>query len=337
MPQAAGAVIGAAGSIIGGRKQAGAASDAARAQTAIGNRQLDMQEQIYNDTNRKFQPFLRSGKNALRAYNFEMGLGPRPTFGGTAPQIESFNNGAWGAYSPSASQPASGGGGFGDWAGRAVEGLMGDGRIAQGGISPSMGGQGGGAAQSGGISPSMGGGISPFMPMPGGGQAGQGGQFRVGGKQFGTIEEAQKYANANRTGGTEYAGYQASPGYKWQLEQGTAAIDASAAARGGLMSGRTLQDLQAYGQGLADQDREAYLSRLGGLVDSGQGAAGSQATAGANYAAGAGNALAGIGNAQSAGIIGRGNAYSGMINGLSQTAGYMGQNWGGLFGGQGQS
>lgn len=120
-----------------------------------------------------------------------------------------------------------------------------------------------------------------------------------------------------------YGGFQTTPGYDFRRQQGIDAIDASAATRGGLMSGKTLQDLTTFGDGLASQEYGNYMQRLAGLTDMGMGAAGMQATAGNNAAAGVSNALANIGNAQAAGAIGQGNALAGMMNNLSGAFGYM--------------
>lgn len=129
-----------------------------------------------------------------------------------------------------------------------------------------------------------------------------------------------------------YGGFQTTPGYGFRKQQGIDAIDASAATRGGLMSGRTLQDLTTFGDGLASQEYGNYMQRLAGLTDMGMGAAGMQATAGNNSAAGVSNALGNIGNAQAAGAIGQGNALSGMFNNLSGAFGYMKQPGGGVNG-----
>ncbi len=159
----------------------------------------------------------------------------------------------------------------------------------------------------------------PVMVWQGGqqGEAGPGTsvtRFRVGNQSFNTMEEAQAYANANRTGGTEYRGFQASPGYQFQLQQGQDSVNALAGARGGLNSGATLQALSTFNQGLANQEYGNYLSRLMGMAGSGQSAAGMQANASTNAASGVSNALGNLGNAQSAGTIGVGNAISGGIN-----------------------
>lgn len=111
-----------------------------------------------------------------------------------------------------------------------------------------------------------------------------------------------------------YAGFQASPGYQFQLQQGNESINALAGARGGMNSGRTMQDLAKFNQGIANQEYGTYMSRLGALTDTGMSAASMSGQASQNAAAGVSNALAAQGNAKAAGAIGVGNAVSGMIN-----------------------
>lgn len=114
-----------------------------------------------------------------------------------------------------------------------------------------------------------------------------------------------------------YAGFQQTPGYQFQLQQGQSAVNAQAGARGGLNSGATLQALSGFNQGLANQEYGNYYNRLAGLVGVGSSAAGNQAAAGQNYANGASNAIGAAGNAQAAGAIGQANAWTGAIqNGL---------------------
>lgn len=55
--------------------------------------------------------------------------------------------------------------------------------------------------------------------------------------------------------------FQASPSYQFALEQGLGAIQNSAAAGGGLESGRTLKALQGYGQNLANQEYQNWYGR----------------------------------------------------------------------------
>lgn len=114
-----------------------------------------------------------------------------------------------------------------------------------------------------------------------------------------------------------YRGFEATPGYQFALQEGLGAVQGSAAARGNLNSGATLQALQERGQGIAQLERDKWLDRLYGQVGMGQASVAGTAAAGQNYATGASNALANIGNAQAAGAVGVGNAISGMTNNLS--------------------
>ena len=141
--------------------------------------------------------------------------------------------------------------------------------------------------------------------------------YRVGGQTFGTIQEAQSYAQQNATGGKKYE-WTADPGYQFRLQSGNNSINALAGAKGGLNSGRTMQALSDYNQGMASQEFGNVYSRLGGMTDMGMSAAQMSGQASQNAAAGVSNALAARGNAQSAGAMGVGNAIQGGIsNGLS--------------------
>lgn len=123
--------------------------------------------------------------------------------------------------------------------------------------------------------------------------------------------------------GQQYQGIGMSPAAQFALTQGNDQLQASAAARGGLRSGNTLQALEGFRFGLAAQDRDNQMNRLAGLIDMGQASAGMQAQAGNAYAAGAGNALANIGDAQAAGAVAKGNAWTKGLNNLSGIWGYQ--------------
>lgn len=141
--------------------------------------------------------------------------------------------------------------------------------------------------------------------------------YRVGDKTFATMEEARAYATKNATGGKRYE-WTADPGYQFRLKAGNDSINALAGARGGLFSGRTLQALSDYNQGMASQEFGNVYSRLGGMTDMGMSAAQMSGQASQNAAAGVSNALSARGNAAAAGAVGVGNALQGGIsNGLS--------------------
>jgi len=294
---------GAVASVAGGLLSSRGASRAAAAQTAAANRQLDLQERIYEENVDRFAPYEQGGQNALSALMYELGLGAQPTFGGAAQQITEI-----------------------------------PGATAQGGFS-GPGGPGSSIAGPNGQTLYFGSQAYEDAMGGGGGQvATSPTRYSVNGQVFDTREQAQAYADANPTGGMQYGGYEASQGHQLRTREGLNAIDASAAARGGLYSGATLQALERGGQEYAQLGYDNFLNRLTGLASSGQNAAGQGAAAGANYAQGASNALDNIGNAQSAGAIGQANAWNNAIgngigmwqyqNSLANTGG----NSGGMFG-----
>ena len=123
------------------------------------------------------------------------------------------------------------------------------------------------------------------------------------------------------------------PSYQFRLQQGQDAIQSSAAAQGGLLSGATLKALQGYGQNMASQEyQNAYnrfnadqtnrYNRLSNIVGLGQNAAAQQGNAGMQTAqAVANNTMAGA-NAQAAGQIAAGNSTAnafGSILGIGNT------------------
>lgn len=61
------------------------------------------------------------------------------------------------------------------------------------------------------------------------------------------------------------------PGYKFRLEQGQMARERGAAARGGLLSGGHMKDLEDFSQGLASQEFQAGTNRLYDLYGLGAG------------------------------------------------------------------
>lgn len=126
------------------------------------------------------------------------------------------------------------------------------------------------------------------------------------------------------------AAFQTSPGYQWQLDQGINAIDRSAAARGGLFSGNTLQSAQSFGQGLASQEWNNYLGRLSGLSGRGQNAAAGQG----GFAIGEGNAVAGgtrgAANALVSGYVGANNSVQQGFENQMSMAGIAGSILGGF-------
>jgi hypothetical protein len=128
------------------------------------------------------------------------------------------------------------------------------------------------------------------------------------------------------------ADFQQDPGYQFRMDQGMKAIERSAAARGGLLSGNTGGALQNFGQGLASQEyQNAYNRALTGyntgvasenqlynrqaaLAGIGQTATNFVGNAGAANAANVGNLMTSSAAAQAAGGVGAANAITGGVN-----------------------
>jgi hypothetical protein len=129
------------------------------------------------------------------------------------------------------------------------------------------------------------------------------------------------------------------PGYQFRLNEGLKALDANAAARGGLISGRALKAAQGYGQDMASQEyqnafnryqtnRANLLNPLQSLTGQAQTASGVMGNAAAgnaaagsgtmsNYGTNAANLAVGAGNAQASGYIGQGNAWNNALSGVN--------------------
>ena len=153
-----------------------------------------------------------------------------------------------------------------------------------------------------------------FLGLPGGTQ---GANF---GKYSGDFTGADLLANQD-------------PGYGFRLAEGQKALERSAAARGGLLSGGTGKALTSFGQQMGSQEyqnaynryqtnRSNQLAPLFTLTGSGQDSAAGQAAAAGNYGAGAAGNLTSAGAAQAAGDVGAANA---VTSGLSSYLGYTGQ------------
>jgi hypothetical protein len=124
--------------------------------------------------------------------------------------------------------------------------------------------------------------------------------------------------------------FQADPGYAFRLSEGQKALDRSAAARGGMISGGALRAATRYGQDMGSQEyqnaynryqtnRSNQLQPLGNLMASGQSAAANVGSAAGQYGANAGNLITGAGNAMAGGITGAGNAMAAGQMGVGNT------------------
>lgn len=135
-----------------------------------------------------------------------------------------------------------------------------------------------------------------------------------------------KYATAEYTPAMFAQGKD--PGYQFRLSEGMKALDRSAAARGGLLSGGTLKGIQRYGQDMASQEftnafnryqaeRMGTLNPYQAMAGQGQSTATTIGNMGMNYANQAGEAYQGAANARASGYVGQANALTGAIGNIS--------------------
>jgi hypothetical protein len=118
--------------------------------------------------------------------------------------------------------------------------------------------------------------------------------------------------------------FTADPGYQFRLDQGQKAIERSAAARGGVLSGAAVKAAADYNQGSASQeynnaynrfqsDRSGILNPLQSLSGQGQSATNQLSANAGNYGQNASNLITQSGNARASGYVGSANAITGGI------------------------
>jgi hypothetical protein len=142
--------------------------------------------------------------------------------------------------------------------------------------------------------------------------------------------------------------FQQDPGYAFRMSEGMKALEGSAAARGGLLSGNALRGIQRFGQDLASQEyqnaftrygveRERRLNPLQSLAGVGQTTSQNLGAAGTQFANTVGqgntqfaNTMGNIGmnqaNVQGNATMARASAYNDTLNQLSRL--YGGMNFG---------
>lgn len=124
--------------------------------------------------------------------------------------------------------------------------------------------------------------------------------------------------------------FQADPGYAFRMQEGLKALDRSAAARGGLLSGATLRGAQRYGQDLGSQEytnafnryqieNAARLNPLQSLTGMGMTSANTLTNAAGQLGQNIGANMINAGNARASSYMGTANALAG---GLGQYLNY---------------
>ena len=123
--------------------------------------------------------------------------------------------------------------------------------------------------------------------------------------------------------------FEQDPGYAFRMQEGMRALERSAAARGGLLSGNALRGITRFGQDLASQEygnafnrfqveRQARLNPLQSLMGGGQTAANTLTGAAGAFGQQMGEGAATMGNIRASQYMGRANAIAGGLQGIGQ-------------------
>lgn len=118
--------------------------------------------------------------------------------------------------------------------------------------------------------------------------------------------------------------FQQDPGYGFRLKEGLRALESSAAARGGLLSGNQMRGVTRFGQELGSQEytnafnryqaeRAARLNPLQSLTGMGQSNAATMAQQAGQYGQNLAQGAATMGNIRASGYMGQANALTGAL------------------------
>jgi hypothetical protein len=164
-----------------------------------------------------------------------------------------------------------------------------------------------------------------LSPWTGSGQAALGkitdllglGELTSRGQNDGRVYVDPTNAQARQT--EAFNAFQTTPGYQFRMDEGSRALDRSAASRGLLRSGAQQKALTAFGQGIASEEYGNYMNNLMSLSGSGGQAAASGNNTAAQLTGNAGNMIA-------QGGLARGSGYAAGANALASGISRGGQN-----------
>jgi hypothetical protein len=293
--------LSAAATVAGSALSARSAGQAANTQADAANRAAELQQQQFERGVELQEPFRQAGlqgQNRLLTY---LGIGGTPQYDDTAyNRALADYNASLSRLDPSQFTTGGGGGGMVSTGG-------------DGGMEYYQEGTGGTFDQ-GAYDAARAGLVAPNRE-----------QFRL---TSGDVNDPNfgKYATAEYT--PEMFAKGQDPGYQFRLKEGMRALENSAAARGGLLSGGTLKGIQRYGQDMGSQEyqnafnryqaeRAGTLNPYQSLAGVGQSTANTLGTMGMNYANQAGEAYQGAANARASGYVGASNAINQGIGGIS--------------------
>lgn len=285
-----------AAQLIGGAMSSDAAGDAASTQAAAADRANQTQWNMYNQNRADQGPFRQAGYSSLAALMNGMGLTPAPDtpmqsgggmYGGAVPQ----------GYQQLRDMLAP-------QFTRQYEGGVNE--AGQPLYAPTVDEQGLNAAVQAQMAQTQ----QPNMRAAPSGEPGR------TGAGFGDLNRDFTLADFNKD-----------PGYQFRMDEGARGLEASAAARGGLMNGGSLKALERYRQGFAsnefnnaynrfNNDRTQRYNRLANIAGIGQTSANQIGQVGMNTANNVSQNQLAAGNSAAAGQVGAANAVSGGLQSL---------------------
>lgn len=287
----AGAVIGAVGSAYSANKQSGAAKDAAKAQADAANSANSTQLQMYNQTRADNQPFLQNGLIAQNQYMQMLGLSPYGSVSNA--QSNAYDLAKLASIDPAAAYL------------KEYPDVAADPNFAN-------------AA------------YKHYLQY--GKAEGRDWGLTDAQKQLLASGPPQTTSGTSNTSANQQAAFDLfrnTPGYQFGLDQGTHALDSSAAASGGLFSGKAGKELFKFGNDYADQQGYTpYMNRLASLAGMAQTANSQNAQYGMNTANQIGQNTIGAGAARASGLIGSANAWGSAANNIAGIASGALNQWG---------
>jgi hypothetical protein len=119
------------------------------------------------------------------------------------------------------------------------------------------------------------------------------------------------------SGKADFSSFTTSPDFQFNQQQGQDAINRSAAARGGLLSGAAVKAGQTFASGLASNQFNSYVGNLEGVAGQGQAATNATTAAGTNMANQNSAAIMSAGNARASAYSDMGSTIGNSVNGLA--------------------
>lgn len=293
----AGAIIGAVGAVGGGAMQANAAEDASQAQIQANRDAMQMQLAMFNTIRGDMMPSIQAGNIARQQLMAMLGL-PVPIYsdqGGAGDGIQMEYGTRTREQESSIGNP---------------EGFM-----------QSLGGKYGDRATAGawvhGPMDTLF--EDPLLDSVFSDPRQEEKEVFLGFSGVGSEPEIVGYQQSSPQMGLD--AFLNSTGYQFELGEGQKAVDRSAAARGGALSGRAIKEAQRYSQGLASTRVGDYLNRLAAMAGLGQTATSTAGGYGMQTAGNVGGLLQSSGAARGSGYINAGNAWGDALGSLGQIYG----------------